>query len=80
MELPALGEYVTGILFLDTATRQKAEEKFTDLARDCGLTVLLWRTVPVLNEAIGDIAMSREPLIRQVCTCSFIQLVTYLVV
>ena len=28
--------------------------------------VLKWRTIPVLNESIGSIALSREPLIRQV--------------
>ena len=39
LELPPLGSYATGLLFLDTATRQKAEMIFTDLARECGLEV-----------------------------------------
>lgn len=39
MELPEAGEYATGIVFMDTATRQKAEEKFKHLAKECGVQV-----------------------------------------
>ena len=39
LDLPPLGHYATGIFFVDTATRQKAENKFADLARECGIQV-----------------------------------------
>ncbi|XP_067951479.1 uncharacterized protein [Watersipora subatra] len=74
IDIPPAGSYATGLLFLDTSTRQKAEMLFTDLAKECSLEVLKWRTIPVLNEMIGDIASAREPLIRQVfVTCSQVE-------
>ncbi|XP_072178929.1 uncharacterized protein [Diadema setosum] len=65
-ELPGPGHYATGLFFLDPASASQCEAKFEDLASECQLKVLAWRTVPCNNEVLGIIARAREPLIRQV--------------
>ncbi|XP_076444401.1 uncharacterized protein LOC143282637 [Babylonia areolata] len=64
--LPEAGQYATGMLFLDRATAAQAEDAFTKIADKYDLQVLAWRTVPVDNSSIGQVAKSTEPLIRQV--------------
>ena len=44
----------------------QAENEFAQFADNCNLKVIHWRTVPVNSEAVGEIARSREPLIKQV--------------
>lgn len=66
IDLPPAGRYATGIVFMDAATNTVAEERFAAIAADCQLKILLWRTVPVDSSEIGDLAKSREPLMRQV--------------
>ena len=39
MELPEVGRYATGILFLDENTSRDAEDLFTQLATELGLQV-----------------------------------------
>ncbi|XP_043646379.1 glutamate synthase [NADH], amyloplastic isoform X1 [Drosophila teissieri] len=64
--LPELGDYATGIFYLDEAQHAAAEKEFDDLAKSLGLEVIAWRTVPANQSAIGVVARKSEPLSRQV--------------
>lgn len=66
MELPPLGHYATGILYLDKTHHHDSERAFAALAEECGLRVLCWRTVPTDATGIGDVARNSEPFMRQV--------------
>ncbi|PAV71125.1 hypothetical protein WR25_07328 [Diploscapter pachys] len=66
VELPPLGQYATGILFLNADTYKQAKEAFGDLARSCNLRLLAWRKMETNRECIGAEAKKTEPLIRQV--------------
>jgi len=52
--LPDLGDYATGIFYLDEAQHAAAEKEFDELAKSLGLEVIAWRTVPAKQSAIGD--------------------------
>ncbi|MDR2536692.1 MAG: glutamate synthase large subunit [Treponema sp.] len=60
------GTYGTGLLFFPKAEEQQAliTDKIAALAKDSGFTPL-WRDVPTNRDALGSIAASVEPLIRQ---------------
>ncbi|MDR1218037.1 MAG: glutamate synthase large subunit [Treponema sp.] len=68
--IPALGEpgaYGAGLVFLTGGEDErsfmiKTTEK---TASECGLSVLAWRDVPVRQEALGVIAKSAEPVVKQ---------------
>ncbi|MDR0557217.1 MAG: glutamate synthase large subunit [Treponema sp.] len=68
--IPSLGEagtYGTGLVFLTGGEDErsfmiKTAEK---MASECGLSILAWRDVPVRPEALGVIAKSAEPDIKQ---------------
>jgi glutamate synthase (NADPH/NADH) large chain len=66
VELPALGSYGAGLVFLqeDEAVSDKA--KFESLAKKEGLVVLGWRTPPTRPEVLGDMAKAAMPMIEQV--------------
>ncbi|XP_017862356.1 PREDICTED: glutamate synthase 1 [NADH], chloroplastic isoform X4 [Drosophila arizonae] len=66
VNLPELGNYATGIFYLDEAQAASAEAEFNELAESLGLSVLAWRTVPTNQQAIGVVARKSEPLSRQV--------------
>ncbi|XP_071818623.1 uncharacterized protein [Apostichopus japonicus] len=66
VELPPLGQYATGILFLDKDTSETAEAKFTAFAEEHGMKVLCWRDVAVDKTVPGSVAQTVEPRIRQV--------------
>ncbi|XP_073839510.1 uncharacterized protein [Musca autumnalis] len=66
IQLPELGNYATGIFYLDEKTHKDAEKEFNELAQNVGLEVLTWRNVPTNQNAIGAVARSSEPLSRQV--------------
>lgn len=65
VELPEFGRYATGILFLDPLNAKEAEEEFEKIIEEQGLRLLTWRDVPVRSEAIGEVARSLEPRMRQ---------------
>jgi glutamate synthase domain-containing protein 1 len=44
----------------------EAEKEFTQFVDNCNLKVIHWRIVPVNSNAVGEVARSREPLIKQV--------------
>lgn len=66
IQLPLFGQYATGIFYLDKLHHQESEAKFTNLAKELGMTVIAWRTVPTNNSNIGQVAKNAEPFMRQV--------------
>jgi glutamate synthase (NADPH/NADH) large chain len=68
VELPELGGYAAGMVFLptDVDDAAKAEHRFTELAAEENLAVLAWRDVPVEPESLGASALRAMPRIRQV--------------
>ncbi|XP_022089869.1 putative glutamate synthase [NADPH] isoform X1 [Acanthaster planci] len=66
VNLPGPNHYATGMIFLDKDTSHQCEKLFSEIASECKLKVLCWRTVPHNSRVIGPIAKSREPYIRQV--------------
>ena len=67
-ELPPLGTYGVGFVFLptDAADRATIESLIETVARDEGLDVLGWRDVPCDNGLLGESAVAAQPAIRQV--------------
>ncbi|XP_031343677.1 glutamate synthase [NADH], amyloplastic isoform X1 [Photinus pyralis] len=66
VQLPPFGRYGTGIFYLDKLHHQESEAKFTALAKEVGINVLAWRTLPTDNSNIGQVAKNAEPFMRQV--------------
>ena len=67
-DLPAEGAYVVGTAFLPTDETARAAVKTVveATAVDEGLTVLGWRTVPVVSDGLGSLARSVMPHFEQV--------------
>lgn len=68
IDLPAPGNYGTGLIFLPTNKDERAfcKETFEKIIKDEGQKVLGWREVPVDNSVIGHTAQETEPEIEQV--------------
>ena len=66
VELPALGSYGAGLVFLQEHEAASDKSKFESLAREEGLVVLGWRTPPTRPEVLGDMAKAAMPMIEQV--------------
>lgn len=66
--LPNAGEYGVGMVFLppQADARQQCEALFTRIISEEGARLLGWRDVPVKSDAIGIVARSTEPYMRQV--------------
>ena len=66
--LPPAGQYGAGAVFLprDAAERRFCQERLEEIIREEGQTFLGWREVPVDSGALGWLAQSVEPAIRQV--------------
>jgi glutamate synthase domain-containing protein 2/glutamate synthase domain-containing protein 1/glutamate synthase domain-containing protein 3 len=66
--LPALGHYGSGLVFLprNPTKRRKLEERFEQIVRSEGQTLLAWHTVHTDNSSLGETAKSAEPFMRQV--------------
>ena len=67
-DLPPQGGYATGLVFLpkDGDAAQAARGAFAEIAREEGLEVFAWRSVPVDSSDLGASALAAEPLIEQV--------------
>ena len=67
-ELPALGEYAVGMVFLPQREEDRylCEQHFEKIVRAEGQTVLGWRTVPTSNQQLGHTARLGEPVMRQI--------------
>ncbi len=66
--LPAPGSYGVGMIFLpkEATLRRDFEQRFEQVIREEGQTVLGWRTVPTHNASLGETAKSGEPFVRQI--------------
>ncbi len=69
-DLPALGSYAAGLVFLPGAAQGRVELSravavIEKIAREEGLRVLAWRDVPVEDGPIGPTARGSEPTFRQ---------------
>jgi glutamate synthase (ferredoxin) len=67
IDLPAPGDYAAGMVFLpsDLSEASFCQQIFERVVAQEGQTVLGWRDVPTDGDCIGEVARSREPLIRQ---------------
>jgi glutamate synthase (NADPH/NADH) large chain len=67
-ELPPIGHYGVGMVFLpqDDAARAEMQETVTRHLREGGQTVLGWRDVPVDNSELGESVLPTEPVVKQV--------------
>ncbi|HEY5336118.1 MAG TPA: glutamate synthase central domain-containing protein, partial [Mycobacteriales bacterium] len=65
--LPEPGAYAVGLAFLPVLAdvRDTAVRSIASIARAEGLTLLGWRQVPVDHDAIGSVARTVEPVMRQ---------------
>jgi glutamate synthase domain-containing protein 2/glutamate synthase domain-containing protein 1/glutamate synthase domain-containing protein 3 len=66
--LPPPGDYAVGMIFLpvDGRVARRCERTLEKIAKAEGAKVLGWRDVPVNSEAIGELARSTQPRIRQI--------------
>jgi len=67
-DLPAMGAYGVGMLFLPqrAAERTLCEQYVEKIVAEEGARALGWRDVPVSSEKIGAVARATQPVIRQV--------------
>ena len=67
-DLPPLGKYGTGIVFLprDKSSREFIKSVFSKVIAEEEQILLGWRDVPVDNSEIGETARESEPVIAQV--------------
>lgn len=68
IELPIVGRYGVGMIFLPTKTkeRKRCEEWIEAIIQEEGQKVLGWRDVPHNSKCIGEIARSAEPQFKQI--------------
>jgi glutamate synthase domain-containing protein 2/glutamate synthase domain-containing protein 1/glutamate synthase domain-containing protein 3 len=68
INLPKLGEYAVGMVFLpkERAARLKCEQTLEKVVRDYDMRVLGWRDVPVDHKHVGPTPRKVEPTIRQI--------------
>ncbi len=67
IELPPVGEFAVGMMFLpqDTVQRRKCERLFERVLADYDMHVIGWRDVPTDNSGLGHDARKVEPMVRQ---------------
>jgi len=68
IDLPSLGEYGTGLIFLpqDSRERQFCKETFEKVIKEQGQILLGWRDVPINDSDIGVGAKATEPVFAQI--------------
>lgn len=66
--LPNREEYAVGMVFLptDEAERLRCRQRFEEIVKREGQSVLGWRSVPVDRSDLGKAALKAEPVIEQV--------------
>ncbi len=67
-DLPAVGEYAVGMMFLpqQEGSREQAQNLLSEYVAAEGLELLGWRDVPVNNADLGESVIPTEPVVRQV--------------
>ncbi|MEK7811489.1 MAG: glutamate synthase central domain-containing protein, partial [Pseudomonadota bacterium] len=68
IQLPAVGDYGVGMLFLprDANARAVCEKTLAQKISAEGQTLIGWRDVPVDNSSLGESVKAVEPVVRQV--------------
>lgn len=68
IQLPREGGYGIGMVFLpqDPEVRKKTQKQIENVIAEEGQIFLGWRTVPVNDSFVGDMAKKSKPFIRQV--------------
>ena len=68
ISLPDFGLYGVGMVFgsKDKKLRHKCESLLEKAIKHYGMKVLGWREVPVDSSCLGEIALSAEPIVRQI--------------
>jgi len=68
IDLPPLGDYGTGLIFLpvDNKERRLCKDTFSDIVEKEGQRIIGWRTVPVDDSDIGVSAKNTAPVIEQI--------------
>ncbi|MBU3714190.1 MAG: glutamate synthase subunit alpha, partial [Ferruginibacter sp.] len=68
IHLPVVGKYGVGVLFFpkDIKLREQCRNIFNNAVEKLGLEILVYRSVPVNTDGIGQTALSVEPVIEQV--------------
>jgi glutamate synthase (NADPH) large chain len=69
-ELPEIGSYGAGLVFLEAKTAKTERAAFEKLATEEKLAVIGWRTPPTNPEVLGDQAKAAMPQIEQVFVAS----------
>lgn len=71
-ELPAVGYYAPGLVFLPEVYAKRAAVKYRieAIAAEEGLSVLGWREVPINPDVLGDLARESMPAIEQLFVSS----------
>lgn len=64
-ELPKIGKYATGIMFVQRNTTLNIE-KISQIASEEGLSILGWRELPTESSSIGKTALSVMPDFKQI--------------
>ncbi len=72
--VPAEGRYGTGLVFLpkDTEQQEFCLQTIEQKTKEEGLTLLFIRDVPVNSDCLGEIALSSEPVIKQIFVAGFV--------
>jgi len=65
-ELPELGHYGAGLVFLDPETAKRDRKQFAEICSQEKLSVIGWREPPTDPSVLGDLARKAMPLIEQV--------------
>ncbi len=67
-QLPAVGQYAAGMLFMpqDYDQRQEVKRALAKIIEDEGQTLLGWRDIPTDNSSLGKTAQAAEPFMMQV--------------
>ncbi|HWD20030.1 MAG TPA: glutamate synthase large subunit [Verrucomicrobiae bacterium] len=67
IKLPPLGEYGVAMAFMsrDPNERRACEKIFETIVVEEGQKFLGWRTVPTVNDTLGETARSGEPFVQQ---------------
>ncbi|RJP64487.1 MAG: glutamate synthase large subunit [Ignavibacteriales bacterium] len=66
--LPKQGDYAVGMVFLpkDNELRNRCLHYFEKFTEDEGCEVLGWRSLPIDNNSLGELAKSTEPVFSQI--------------
>ena len=65
-ELPARGQYATGIAFISKDASSNLIEEFESITKQEGCSIVGWRSVPTDNSSLGKSALEIEPVMKQV--------------